>query len=271
MTTLLCWLSIDSRGPSAINLVADSRITWGSGASRWDSGTKVFAAATPDVFAFCGDVVFPALVLNQIVDLVGRGLLWDAETDAEKRHAIVIDYLKNSFSRRHNAPNRSFTILHISRQGSLHDCKFLAWRTDYSSQRYNWLDTQIDISSFVKSDVIAVCGSGSKALSQKIAAWQLTAQGETSRAMFSAFCDALVAGVDQHTGGIPQLVSLDRKSAGKLVGFVHGGTRYLHGLPVDYTPAQDKIEWVDQLFNRFSPQTLKPLSGSQKYVRPRGI
>lgn len=271
MTTLLSWLSVDTRGPSAIYLAADSRITWGSGASRWDSGPKVFAAATPDVFGYCGDVVFPSLVLNQIVDLVGRGLLWDAKTDAEKRHAAVVDYLKTSFARRHNAPNHSFTVLHVSRQGSSFDCKFLAWRTEYYSQSHTWVDTQIDTSDVGKSKVIAALGSGNKALTKEIAAWQSTTQGETARAIFSAFCDALEAGADPLTGGMPQLVSLDRKSAGKLVGFIDADTRYLHGLPVHYTPAQDKIEWVDRLFNRISPQTLERLSRSQRYVRPRGI
>lgn len=267
MTTLLSWMSVDSRGPSAIYIVTDSRITWGSSAHRWDSGRKVFAASTPDIFGYCGDVLFPSLVLGQIVDLVGRGLLWDTDCSAAERHRLVAEYLQTSFGRRHNAPDYGFTIVHGSREGAAMKGTFHAWRIEYDPRTRAWTDEELDTSNAGDSRVIITLGSGNDALNREIEVWNASPQQGTARALFSAFCDALEAGLDPLTGGVPQLVSLDRRSAGKAVGYIGAETRYVHGLPINYSPAQDGMEWVDSLFNRMSPETLERLSGAQRQVR----
>jgi hypothetical protein len=115
--------------------------------------------------------------------------------------------------------------------------------------------------------VVITLGSGSEPLNREIENWTVSPQGGTARSLFSAFCDALEVGADPLTGGVPQIVSVDRKSQGKVVGFVADGQRYLHGSPIGYSPAQESIEWVDRLFNRMSPATLERLSGAQRQVR----
>jgi hypothetical protein len=66
---------------------------------------------------------------------------------------------------------------------------------------------------------------------------------------------------------MPQLVSLDRRTGGKVLGFAFGGVRYIYGLPVQALPTLGKMEWVDRLFQRISPETLKLLSGAQRHAR----
>jgi hypothetical protein len=74
MTSLVAWVGADSHGPASLNIAADSRISWAvrrSAAYHWDQGKKVFASSTvPLVIGFVGDVLFPALVLPGIIDLV---------------------------------------------------------------------------------------------------------------------------------------------------------------------------------------------------------
>ena len=267
MTTLLSWLSVDARGPSAIYIVADSRITWGSEQKRWDSGRKVFAAPTPDIFGYCGDVVFPSLVLGQLTELANNGLLWDTEYDAASRHQRAVEFLKASFARRHNAPDQNFTIVHAARDGSGLTSAFHAWRIDYFAKSGSWMDVELDSSAQGYSKLLVGLGSGNAALGQEIYSWQKSPQGGTARAIFSAFCDALSSGADPLTGGMPQLVSLDRQSAGKTLGFVSDGQRYIHGVPLEYTTGLDAIEWVDALFRIVSPATLDLLSGAQQHAR----
>jgi hypothetical protein len=269
VTTLLSWLSVDNRGASAIYIVSDSRITWGSPDKWWDSGRKVFAMKSADVFGYCGEVLFPTLVLGQLSDLIDRGLLWPPDCAAENRHSIIIEYLKTSFERRHNAPNHDFTIIHCAREGRGLPSRFHSWRVDYHAVSKNWSDAAIDVSHDGKSKVLVALGSGKKHLEQEISRWNTTSQGGTARALFSAFCDALAAGEDPSSGGMPQLVSLDLRKGGKVLGFVSNGGRYIYGLPVEALSALADMEWVDELFQRISPDTLKLLSGAQRHARSR--
>ena len=240
-------LSVDNRGPSAIYIVSDSRITWGSPDKRWDSGRKVFAMKSADVFGYCGEVLFPSLVLGQLSDLIDRGLLWPRDRAAENRHSIILKYLKTSFERRHDAPNHDFTIIHCAREGDGLACKFHAWRIGYEAANKSWSNARIDVSRDGKSRLLAALGSGKKHLEREIRHWNDTAQGGTARAIFSAFCDALVAGEDPLSGGMPQLVSLDRRTGGKCWDSWLYDVRYIYGLPVEALPALANMEWVGRL------------------------
>lgn len=267
MTTILSWVSVDSRGPSSIYIVGDSRITWGTATVRWDNGRKVFACNTPDIFGYCGDVLYPTVILGQLGDLIDRKLLWEEGTSAQTRHNTVLEYLKTSFAGRHRAPEQSFTIIHCARDGESLDSQFFAWTIEYDAKRGDWIDTEISVGTPANSTVLTRLGSGGRALDREINTWKASPQGDTARAIFSAFCDSLQKEGDKLSGGVPQIVSLDRRGGGKLVGFVAGETRYLHGLPVQSIPQLENIEWVDSLFQRISPVTLDLLSNAQRHVR----
>lgn len=269
MTTLLAWISVDTRGPSSIYIVADSRITWGSASSRWDSGRKVFACRSADIFGYCGDVLYPTLALGQLGDLVDRGLLWDRAVDADARHTKFFEYVKDSFGRRHNAPEYDFTIVHCSRDGLGLAGTFHIWKVSYRARFREWLDERVNIGNPIQSTVLLQLGSGRQALDHEITAWSVSSQGGTSRSIFSAFCDSLEKGQDPLSGGMPQIVSLDRRSGGQVIGFIAEGTRYLYGLPIQALPELASIMWVDSLFQRMSPETGALLPNAQRHARAK--
>lgn len=267
MTTLLSWLSVDARAPSALYIVADSRITWGSSARRWDSGRKVFACRSNDLFGYCGDVIFPVIALGQITDLIDRDALWSPNATAEERHAIVLAQLKTSAARRHAVPDADFTILHGTRDGDKLQSRFRLWCIRYDAGRRRWIDTEVVLDGVTRSEPLVILGSGRRALLKELRRWQNTPQAGTARSIFAAFCDSLARGGDALSGGVPQLVSLGRSGGGKIVGHVAEGVRYLHGLPIPALATLDEIEWRDALFTRISPASLERLSKAQRHAR----
>jgi len=86
MTTLIAWIVYSATGerpelPRAIYVASDSRITWGSQARRWDAGRKVFnPSKAPHIFGYCGDVVFPSLVLGQVISAIDNNIMFEART-----------------------------------------------------------------------------------------------------------------------------------------------------------------------------------------------
>src|SRR5436309_1944374 len=116
MTTLISWIAVDQHAPSALYLASDSRISWGSQRARWDAGRKLFLCRKyPEIFGYAGDVVFPSLVIGQVADACDAGLLFTDYDGADQRHKKVVGAIRMSFTRRHNAPNADFSILHGSR------------------------------------------------------------------------------------------------------------------------------------------------------------
>lgn len=177
MTTLISWVSRDQRASSAIHVASDSRITWGSERNRWDAGRKVFASATtPDVFGYCGDVVFPALVLGQIASAADAGLLFPAHSTATDRHNIVLDSFKASMGRSHNAPTQAFSILHASREETAGRVMPLLWHVSYDIQG-RWGDTLV--TPMDGSGVYALHGSGAKTAKEELHRWAGTDIGGT--------------------------------------------------------------------------------------------
>ena len=267
MTTLLSWLSVDARAPSALYIVADSRITWGSSLKRWDSGRKVFACRSADLFGYCGDVIFPSIALGQLADLIDRRTLWEDGTDAEGRHEIVLTHLKASSDRRHAVPDADFAIVHGARDDDGLASRYFLWCTRYNARHRRWTDTRVHLDGITGSQPLVLLGSGRRALLQELRKWQETPQAGTARSIFAAFCDSLTGGGDPLSGGLPQLVSLGRNEGGKVVGFISNGVRYLHGLPIPPLATLDEIEWVDSLFTRTSPASLERLSNAQRHAR----
>ena len=267
VTTILSWLSVDSRAPSAIYIAGDSRITWGSSSKKWDSGRKLFACKSADIFGYCGDVLFPSLAIGQICDLSDRDILWNSRATSQDRHEIITSYLKTSFERRYHAPDHDFTIIHCARDGEHMESSFRAWTTSYHARERHWVDLEIPVGTPKRSKVLATLGSGDRALQDEIDKWEASPQGNTARSISSAFCDALAREVDLLSGGVPQIVCLDRRGGGKVVGYISEETRYLYGLPIQPQPELVKIQWRDSLFQLICPHTLKLMDNAQKHAR----
>jgi hypothetical protein len=100
MTSLAAAIACDSRGPSALYLITDSRITWVQPTERWDVGRKTFASlVSADVFGYCGDAYFMPIALGQVLSLVASGVVDTTTASAEERHTAVLDLLKNSLGK----------------------------------------------------------------------------------------------------------------------------------------------------------------------------
>jgi hypothetical protein len=181
MTTLIAWVSVDARGPSAAYLASDSRITWGP-ERRWDSGRKLFASrTTPDLFGYAGEAFFPSQALSQALDLVDRSILWTLETSPEERHLSLLRFLQTAYHRRNNAPEFDFSIVHVARGTGR---KFKAWTISYVAKQRSWTDTSIDETSIeTHSDLILTLGSGSKQFMTDMRRWRESAQGDTRAAI----------------------------------------------------------------------------------------
>lgn len=269
MTTLILWTAVDSRGPSAIYVASDSRITWGSMQSRWDSGRKVFSAGKfPDIFGYAGDVLFPSLSIPQICELSEQGFLWKESDSALQRHSTFVAAMEASFLRRHNSPDRDFHIFHAAREGVGLGCNFVAWKTSFSAKHRKFSDQSIEVHiAGDKSRLLATAGSGQKVFMDEVIEWQSSSQMHTSRAIYSAFCDALYSKADPLSGGAPQLVGLYRKGPAKAFGHVDGNECHVLGLPVNPHSLGSEIEWRDRLFQRVCPLSTDVLPGAQRQFR----
>lgn len=78
MTLVVSWVGIDTKGPGSASayLTGDSRISWGNG-EYFDYASKVFAFNNyPDILGYCGDVLFPSIVLSQITEMADTEYLY---------------------------------------------------------------------------------------------------------------------------------------------------------------------------------------------------
>lgn len=268
MTTLIAWTSHDQRRFAAIHVASDSRISWGSSTHRWDAGRKIFASrTTADVLAYCGDVLFPALVISQIMSAADAGLLFAIESSAQERHNVVLEALKSSFQRRHSAPDRSFEILHASRDGERGAGQPRLWQISFDEKTATWKDEQFEMNE--QTGIVAVTGSGRKPLRKEALRWKASYIGGASRSIYSAFCAAIASGADPQSGGAPQLASIYTKGPAVTAGVIHDNILHLHGLPLRLTAHTGIIEWFDHLFQRIDPRTLQVLAGAARHVKPK--
>lgn len=268
MTTLIAWTSHDQERFAALHVASDSRISWGSSIHRWDAGRKIFATrSTPDIWAYSGDVLFPALVLSQLMSASDAGLLFDEHSTAQDRHDITMDALRSSFQRRHNAPDRTFTIMHASRDGEKAGARPRLWQTSFDHRTSRWKDEETEIDD--QPHLVAVHGSGSTSLKKEARRWEQSNIGGTSRSIYSAFHAAISSGADPLSGGAPQLASIYPQGSAVTAGAVHDGRLYLHGLPINAMADSGRIEWFDALFQRIDPQTLKVRAGAARHAKPK--
>jgi hypothetical protein len=270
MTSLASWIGIDSRGQSSIYIVSDSRISWGENAV-WNYGRKVFASrTTPEIFGYCGDVLFPSMFLSQVVDSISIGQLGDLIDP----HGRAEKLLRSAQASREGFPRigdeDSFSILYCSRSGVGMTSCFRAFLIRYSSKDGSWSLSEEEIPS--KSGKIIALGSGSQAIAEWDQRWKASSQGGTSRAFFSAFCDSLASRSDPKTGGAPQLVGIRRSLPAEHYGIIWHEQRYLLGLEAsNEDTCYDAAEWRNELFERCDFYTMKAVSGAQRHSRPREV
>ena len=272
VTTLVSWFGRDQRGPASIYIAADSRITWPatphSTSARWDRGRKVFASKLhPEMFGYCGDVLFPTQLLGQALDLLDRNLLIDVALPASEKVVLLRDFIDASLATYTAAMTLRFELVYASRGRHGMDSEFSLYRLVFDKGQ--WATTG-PIQFPYESAMLLNLGSGSRSVESAHRDWQSSSSQGTSRAVFSAFCDALTSGRDLSSGGPPQLVGLRRIGPARVFGFVGDGKRYVLGSEL-VLPGGGNFEWFNAGFERCDPSTLHPLPRAQRQPRPKDL
>jgi hypothetical protein len=270
MTSLAITLSVDSRGPTAIYIMTDSRLTWERTSQCWDFAQKTFASSrTPDVFGFWGEALFPPMILRQILDQINCGLIFSDNMNAAQRHEILSDGLRSFLSQRGRAPVHSFSIFHGAREGEHMKSRFRLWETRYNADSSNWSDRERDLNTD-HSYFAHVDGSGRDHVVKRSLEWIGTDAQGTSRSAIWSFCNALNEGKDVSSGGPPQLVGIWRKGPAQSFGFWWKGHPYLSGAEVPKNSEFGRVNWFNHRFERVDGRTGKRIVGAQKHRNPPG-
>ena len=251
VTAIVAWLSVDARKPSAPYLASDSRISWTLPSApfstwSWDYGRKIFSPLEPpEIVGYCGDVLFPSMVLGQIVEKIDRGLFFiERHSRPLDRFEALADAIIALHGDYPNREKREFSIIYCARDGSGMECKFFAARLTWSSE--GWARKIVEMPT--ESGIIINLGSGSTKVREKYRDWISQDGVSTSRAAFGSFCDPLSEGSIPSVGGAPQLAGLFRKGPAILHGAVYGGAQFYQGHPVDGRVREKITEWRNELF-----------------------
>lgn len=269
MTSLIAWGGVDSRGPASFYLASDSRISWDRGRT-WDFGRKLFASSTcPDILGYYGEVLFTSMVLGQIIDLIDIGALFGPEAQPEEKFLAISGIFKQAHATYPDAMRSPFSILYCSRQNEGMLSTFALFELSWDPA-LGWQHQQL-VTPSIKSDIVVARGSGAQGVQLSVDRWMNTDVGGTSRAVFSAFCDALDSRVDEASGGAPQLVGIYRIGSAKSFGVAYRNSLYLHGLCMDKSPWLDGVEWRNALFERCDWRTGERLEDAQRHSRPSSL
>lgn len=267
MTLIVSWAGVDSRSTSSLYIASDSRIIWNT--DTFDQGKKVFACRShPEIFGYCGDVLFPLMVLTQIVDSIDHGVLYSSNTNYRTKTNRVKQRLIDSFNRYpHDVASimrPSVEIIHGIRDDS--DSSFHLMLLKWTRKERKWRYNECPIQKY--SYQVRVSGSGAKEFNERYEGYKQKPDFKTSRAVYQTFCDTLIDTKETSVGGAPQLVGLYRKkeSPGQMLGIVYKGHRYFCGMHIDNYPEKlfNKIEWRNELFERCDGKTKTIIGGAQK-------
>jgi hypothetical protein len=243
MTSLISWTGIDKRGPASLYIASDSRLS--KSATYWDCGRKVFACRqSPDVFGYCGAVLFPSLLISQLIDAIDAGILFPADASPQDRLSILKRYINDAAA---SFPEQTpFKIAYGTRDGEGFGANFCVATISWDNAK-NVAVTEYEMPK--QSDLIFAAGSGAPVVEDFQFQWRTGDVGRTSRAVFSAFYDAIESGKDKYTGGPPQLVGLYLRGPARSFGIIHNGTCFLHGMPANVTSVGN-IDCHNRLFER---------------------
>lgn len=266
MTLLVSWIGVDTHGTASAYIATDSRVSWGK-IAQFDHGRKVFAfRSSPDILGYCGDVLFPTMVLSQITEMADRGLLFSDEASCNERFEAIKEKLVQQF---HQYPRmveeitaNTLQVIHISRDPNDNlkfECHLIEWKRERG-----WAGNNIPLPE--ASGVLFSLGSGSKEFNGNLARYKEGPDKGTSRSVFHCFCDTLFNIKDQQCGGVPQLVGIYRKPKSSAIayGIIKNKQRYFLGIPVNNDVQYNSIEWRNDLFELCDGETMYKFENAQR-------
>lgn len=269
MTTVIAWLSADMDGPSALYLASDSRFTWNSPDGRWDSGRKIFHTRnSADIFAYVGDVLFPSIVLGQLVEAIDCGGAFSVGTTSADRHDFIFRTIEKSHASMIDVGDQPITILHARRDPQTD--MFAMWEMTHRKGTNGWTDRSVPLPQPTgQAEFVGVFGSGAKTFGEAYDQAKTTAQGEFARTVFQTFSEHVASGRDKLTGGHVQGGVVGRDGQCRPIGVIDKGRRYLFGLELPPGLQTNRVDWRDTNFNFLSSRTGELKKGARPYVRDR--
>jgi hypothetical protein len=270
MTLLVSWIGVDTHGTTSAYIAADSRISWDD-LANFDHGRKVFAFRhSPDILGYCGDVLFPTMVLSQITEMADHGLLISNKMSCKERYEAIKEKLIQQFLQYPQmvasitAP--TLQVLHISRD-PIDNFKFACWLIEWKRAK-GWAGKTISLPS--SSEVLFALGSGAREFNDNLARYKKGPDKGTSRSVFHCFCDTLSNIKDKHCGGAPQLVGIYRKPDSQAIsyGIIKDKKRYFLGAIVNGEVDFKGVEWRNDFFELCDGQTMKKFDHAQAQPDP---
>ena len=139
----------------------------------------------------------------------------------------------------------------------------LSW--DHKERRWH---EQTKIIKPSLSYVLLTDGTGREAVNKWNSVWHDSEQKNTSRVVFSAFCDALGTKSDLRSGGSPQLVGVywDRNAITFGVHTPEHGATFQGSPHLGYESGN--VQWRNHLFERVNPNG-EVLKRAQRHSRPK--
>lgn len=264
MTLIISWIGVDDKKEgksiSSIYIASDSRYSWGN-VEKYDYGVKVFGASKhPEIFGFCGDVLFPSTILGQLIPQIDNGLFLADKDSCDTKNKKITDYIKTSLnSYPKGFLNGSFTILHGTRK----DKTFKLFKTSFSPDT-GFNNEEINLPKI--STKIYSGGSGKAEFNTNWEKWKKEKHNDfrTSRGVYHCLYQTLKEITDPQTGGLPQIVGLYRNKNSRLFGIVDNDKKYIFGKESSENINSTSIEWRNENFERMNPETLKIFEGAQR-------
>lgn len=267
MTTLISWITFCDSKQNSIYIASDSRFSLaGSNGRNWDFGRKIYASNTgPDIFGYCGDVIFCSQALSQLVTYIDSFGLLKHNMPFDKKVTLIFDLLKNSFSSYTEfIKPTSLEILYATRRDK---SNFALCSFSYSG-RDGWRFEEIRPKE--TTNLLKVSGSGSQHYTEMFNSKYLHSGLESySRSYFSCLYMHIVSNKDPMTGGPPQVAGIFNRENAILHGVIYENRRYIYGLEVNADWTENKIRWVNQFFENCDGITMERLDAAQRQPFPQ--
>lgn len=271
MTVIVGWIAHDNHSKiapySSVYLISDSRYSWNSNLG-YNYGRKLFTFKnSPDIIAYCGDVVFPVSIISQIVELADNGLLFTADANSDQRNFKIYQQIQNQFLQYPEKYFLTTNIYHITR-----DCDktFKFYRMSYVKHNKSWMKEELKIENH-ESHIVFCDGSGKKDFEKHYSDYNSPSSlnSRTSRNIYQCFSSLLQKNLSKTYGGSPQLVGLYRsKGNGINFGIIQEQKRYYLGSPVQDLLDYGFVEWRNENFEICDGESMKIKSKAMRQPNP---
>lgn len=262
MTSVIAWLAVDSRQPTALYFASDSRKTYVDGHIE-DNCIKLYVPRdSVEIFAFSGDVSFAGASLDKLCRAIEANQIPpNMQTSPYGRVDWISQFLRSELISANVKPKYTTTILHGSRHDwgpkvhfTLH--AFIVLEGD---DRLEVRELSADLS---RSSTIEINGSG-KPHVQSAVNESVKAAGDYSRAYFAGFCESVMSGNDPFSGGPVQLVGVGCKSRAQHFGVVLPHGAFFQGSAKN--EPKEEVKWRNHMFQVVT-HTGALLKGAQRHA-----